>query len=247
MKKLVSIAMAIMIMVCSVFSFTVSAKNKVSVSPPKVKSVSALDINTFKIKWSKVSKASGYILYCSVSGGKYKKIKKLGKNTCSYTHKKLVNNKKYSYKLRSYKKVKGKTYYSKFSNMKAKKCTNLLVNNYTPYSEYDIDLVKDGDYVKMAGDKYYNGIAFNDSYADVIYNLKGKYRYMSFTYGQDDRWSDDDKEISILSDDYCVKSFTIKSKALPKSMKVNIEKASKLEIKATSGSRAFLANIRLYK
>lgn len=73
------------------------------------------------VSWKKVKDASGYEVYRAKSkNGKYKKIKTLkGKNKVSYEDAKLTNGKTYYYKIRSYKSIKKKKVYSKFSKVKS--------------------------------------------------------------------------------------------------------------------------------
>ena len=81
---------------------------------------------SIKNTWKKVKGAKGYEVYRATKAkGKYKKIKtiKSGK-TVSWTNKKLTKNKKYYYKVRAYKIVKGKKKYSKFSAVQWAKPTN---------------------------------------------------------------------------------------------------------------------------
>ena len=73
------------------------------------------------IKWKKIKGVSGYAIYRSTkkSGG-YKKIKTVKKaSTTSYTNKNLSSNKKYYYKVRAYKNVKGKKVYGSYSSVKS--------------------------------------------------------------------------------------------------------------------------------
>ena len=73
------------------------------------------------IKWKKIKGVSGYAIYKSTkkSGG-YKKIKTVKKaSTTSYTNKNLSSNKKYYYKVRAYKNVKGKKVYGSYSSVKS--------------------------------------------------------------------------------------------------------------------------------
>lgn len=70
-----------------------------------------------KLKWNKLEKASGYVIYRSTKKkGKYKKIKviKSGKNT-TFTDKKVKQKKKYFYKIRGYRTINGKKVYGKYS------------------------------------------------------------------------------------------------------------------------------------
>lgn len=75
-------------------------------------------ISGVRLRWSKNTTATGYQIYRRDSKtGKYKKIKTIGKaSTTSYTasgHKRGVI---YTYKIRAYKTVNGKTTYSSFSD-----------------------------------------------------------------------------------------------------------------------------------
>ncbi len=79
------------------------------------------------IQWDKDKKASGYVIYMATKkDGEYKKVKNIKKNKITeYTVKNLNPNKMYYFKIRSYKTVDGKKYYStKYS--KAKSNTGLL-------------------------------------------------------------------------------------------------------------------------
>lgn len=59
---------------------------------------------SIKLKWSKMSKADGYIIYGGRCGAKLKKIKTVSKKTTSYTVKKLAAGKYYKYSVMAYKK-----------------------------------------------------------------------------------------------------------------------------------------------
>ncbi|MCQ4635805.1 N-acetylmuramoyl-L-alanine amidase [Anaerovorax odorimutans] len=74
------------------------------------------------VKWKKVTGASRYVVYrATKKSGKYKKIATLKSNRRSYTNKKLKKNKRYYYKVRAYRTVKGKKYYSNYSSYTTKK------------------------------------------------------------------------------------------------------------------------------
>lgn len=95
---------------------------KPSVGKPAIKSLK-LKGKTITVKWTKVTGASGYEIYrATKKSGKYKKIKTVTKaKTVTFTNKKLKKKKTYFYKVRAYKTVAGKKYYSKFSAVKSKK------------------------------------------------------------------------------------------------------------------------------
>ena len=102
-------------------SATGSYKLGISAVAPKSAKVTKAGTKKVTIKWGKVSKATGYEIYrAQGKKGKYKKIKTIKKaKTVKYVDKKgLKKGKTYCYKVRAYKKVKGKTYYSAFSTVK---------------------------------------------------------------------------------------------------------------------------------
>lgn len=88
-----------------------------------VKSVKSTSKKTMTVKWKKVSKASGYQIQYGTKSN-FKKAKtvtvKSGKTT-SYKIKKLFSKKKYYVRMRAYKTVNGKKYYSKWSSKKSVK------------------------------------------------------------------------------------------------------------------------------
>ena len=76
--------------------------------------------NYITLSWKKDSSISGYEIYRATTvNGTYKKIKTINKkSTNSYKNTKLSAGKCYYYKIRSYKKIKGKYYYSNFTAVK---------------------------------------------------------------------------------------------------------------------------------
>lgn len=93
----------------------------ISASAPKSAKVAKAGTKKVTVKWGKVSRATGYEIYrAEGKNGKYKKIKTINKaNTVKYVdNKSLKKGKTYCYKVRAYKKAKGKTYYSAFSTVK---------------------------------------------------------------------------------------------------------------------------------
>lgn len=81
------------------------------------------DYKKATIEWDKDKQASGYTIYMATKkDGEYKKVKKIKKNsTTEYTVKNLKPKKMYYFKVCSYKKIDGKTYYStKMSKAKTK-------------------------------------------------------------------------------------------------------------------------------
>lgn len=77
--------------------------------------------NKITLKWKKVSGVNGYEIFRATSkNGKYKKIATVTKaSKVTYTNKKLKSDKKYYYKIRTYKKVNGKKVYGEYSVVKS--------------------------------------------------------------------------------------------------------------------------------
>ena len=227
-----------------------------TIGTPKISSVTAVDIDATLVKWNKQSDVTGYELYYKTSGGKFKKLKTLSRKTTSFKHKKLATNKKYFYKIRAYKKVGSKKYYGKYSNIQGVKVTNYLMklfkpyqisnyNNWHHYNEYASPLA-----FSMGGDSYTNGFSLTHG-CSVAFNLKSKYKKISFVLGNIDGGTYDGK-LHIISDNNCVKTCEVIGNNLPKKYTVNIENASKLEFKYEGVLDSFspdtgIANIKLYK
>ena len=81
--------------------------------------VSSTTSSSIKLSWSKVSSANGYRVYRSTSkNGTYTKVKDITNNsTLSYTDSNLYSNKKYYYKIKSFKTINGQRYYGYYSSI----------------------------------------------------------------------------------------------------------------------------------
>lgn len=79
------------------------------VPAPKNFKVKKAGKDAVKMTWSKVSGASGYYIYCTIWGpySEFSLMKKVGKNTTSYTGRKVANL-KYYYKIVAYKIINGR-------------------------------------------------------------------------------------------------------------------------------------------
>ena len=99
------------------YSKVVSAKAKLT-APTDVKTASS-DIDRVKVSWSKVSGADGYKIYSKTGkSGKYTLRKTTKSTTCklrAYWDAETDEPITYYYKVKAYKKIKGKTYYSDYS------------------------------------------------------------------------------------------------------------------------------------
>ena len=154
--------------------------------PDSVKTTN-VTYNQIKINWSKVSDINGYELYFSTS--KDSGYKKLTTTTStSYTHKKLKVNKKYYYKVRTYKVINNKKYYSDYSTVVSRTAlpaapTNVKVSRYN-YSatmnkiSWSASSNVSGYYVYRSnnGDSYtYIGKTTGTSYTDKNAFIYGEY------------------------------------------------------------------------
>mgnify|MGYP004523653511 CR=1 FL=1 len=95
-------------------------KKKYTPAKTSLKSVKKLKKNQAKLTWKKVQNATGYDVYQSVKrNGGYKKVKRITKNkTVTYKVGKLKKKKVYYFKIRTYRKAGGVTYYGTYSNVK---------------------------------------------------------------------------------------------------------------------------------
>ena len=95
-------------------------KNSVSPqnNPPKKTTLTVKKTDEkYTFSWGKVSGVDKYQIYYSTDGKNYTKLANISGKKTSYSTAKLDESKTYSFKIRSYKKVDGKTYYSKFSKV----------------------------------------------------------------------------------------------------------------------------------
>lgn len=90
---------------------------KTATSPKKVKwkSLKKASSKKVRLKWKKVKGATGYVIYRK-KGSKYKKVKTVKKKITAIL--KVKKGKKYTYKIRAYKKVGKKKIYGKYSSAK---------------------------------------------------------------------------------------------------------------------------------
>ena len=98
-------------------------KKKYTPSKTSIKSIKKLKKNQVKLTWKKVKNATGYEVYQSMKKNSgYKKVKTITKNkTVTYKAGKLKKKKTYYFKIRTYRKAGGTTYYGNYSNVKKMK------------------------------------------------------------------------------------------------------------------------------
>lgn len=76
--------------------------------------------NSIKLSWARNKKVNGYVIEMK-KGKKWVQVKKITKNsTVTYTKTKLSKKTTYNFRIKTYKKVGGKTYYSTYKTIKAK-------------------------------------------------------------------------------------------------------------------------------
>lgn len=93
---------------------TLKVKTK---SLPKAKPTAVSGVDYVKLKWKKVSYATGYNVYRRVDG-KWSLVKKLGKDARSYTVKDLKSDTSYQFSVRARRTADGKTVYGSHSSVK---------------------------------------------------------------------------------------------------------------------------------
>ena len=174
-------------LVWGLFAGNIPVNAATTIGKVTIKSVDNIDTTTQKVIWEKVKNVDGYQIYYKESDRVYKKLAVVGKNKKSYTIKNLDSNKKYFYKIRAYKTTKGKKQYGKFSSPVGKKTTEYLMSLYEPYyvENYNLqyfmcELYKSPNTFSMAGDNYTNGFTLDSGGCRLIFNLKGKYKKISF-------------------------------------------------------------------
>lgn len=98
-------------------------KTYVTIISKPTLSASASSKSKIKLKWNKISGASGYqVQRYNSSKKKYVTVKTISKgSTVSYTNSGLKKNTTYKYRIRAYKTVRGKKIYSSYSSVKSAK------------------------------------------------------------------------------------------------------------------------------
>lgn len=100
-----------------------SSRFKTSTAPGKAAGLKTKKVSKTKIKltWKKTKGASGYAVYMKTGNGSYKRIKTITKgSTVKYTKTKLKKGKKYTFKIRAYKKM-DRNIYGSYSSAKSLK------------------------------------------------------------------------------------------------------------------------------
>lgn len=164
--------------------------------------------NSLKVSWSKVSDVSGYELYYSTKENSgYKKV--TSTTNTSYVHKKLSVNKKYYYKVRTYKVINNKKYYSDYSIISNGTAlpaspTNLKVSRYKNSATKNTISWKasssvSGYYVYRSSDG--SNYTYIGNTTDTKYNDKNAYYYGTYYKIKSYKTVSGKKYFSSLSDE----------------------------------------------
>lgn len=149
-----------------------------------ISSVSRAGSGKLKITWKKVSGATGYQIYRSAQKNSgYRRIKNLSSKSSSYTNSKLKNGKRYYYKIRAYKRIDGKTYYGKFSNIKyqSPKGTVSVIGRYRrDCKDYGITTIK---VYKKNGNYYAKAYGRGGKMNTTVRLYKNGSRYTAYYFG----------------------------------------------------------------
>ena len=90
------------------------------ISPVSWQKFSLKNYTTITLGWTKAD-VDGYLIYRKTDSGKYTKIQSIRNiDTLSYQDKTVIPGHTYSYRIRSFKKVDGKNYYSSYTSVKKK-------------------------------------------------------------------------------------------------------------------------------
>lgn len=157
-------------------------KASTRITAPQISSLTLSSYSKITVKWEKTKSVSGYRIYRKIGkSGTYRAIKTIkSANTVSYTDDSVFPNKIYYYKVRAYKTVNGKEYYSSYSNVvlgqiSLKKPTVRSVNAASPTKARLSWKKADG----AAGYQIYRAASYNGKYAKVGTISKGS--ILSFT------------------------------------------------------------------
>ena len=150
--------------VYSSYSAAVSAKTSARVSTPKL-TVSTKSYTSLKLSWSAISNASGYeIQRYDSSSKKYVTVKTITSgSTTAYTNTYLNSNTTYKYRIRAYRVISGKKYYSYYSTVQSAKtsgnrtgevtCKTLYVRSGAGTKYKKLISLKKGDEVTITGSR----------------------------------------------------------------------------------------------
>lgn len=185
MRKGITLFMVLPVVLLMLFSF---ASAQALSKPTEVKTFYGVSYSTnkIKLKWERKTDSTGYIIY-KKTGASYKKYKTITKNkTVSYVDSRTKSNIANYYKIKSYKKYKGKTYYSNISKSisvlpKSAKYNNAEIFTFDVSSE-TIKLQETGKVENVVIESQYGGHVFSDAIVwtknnnNISFSKNGNYK-----------------------------------------------------------------------
>lgn len=189
-KKVVCCILMCALVFSSLSGTTVSAATSKPSQVTNVK-LARKSLTSATLTWDKVSGATGYQVYMKTNKSNYKKVKTT--KSKSYNVSKLATGKVYSFKVRAYKKSKGKYVYGSFSKAITKKINDYeyLVDTLDYTEEYNSIEVYKNTLFELCGNTYSHGLALLNYYTavgltdsdSITYNLNGNFSKLTFYLG----------------------------------------------------------------
>ncbi len=155
---------------------TVQAATKLT-APKTVKTVISSD-SSIKIGWSRVTGASGYLIYQATSAkGTYKLVKTIAAGKYSYINEKLTPGKTYYYKVRAYKTSGKSKIYGFYSKVISGKITPVAVDNFKGnLTSYEGATLTWGTVKYVSGYRVYMATSSSGEYALVKQTKDNSYK-----------------------------------------------------------------------
>lgn len=166
------------------FYGSVSKQYRISVSYAKMTTLKQVNHEAVEIGWKKLSNVDGYLIYKSTSpNGGFKCVRNASPKYLKWIDKKLSVAKTYYYKMRSYKLVDGKYYYSPYTKVVEKKIKLLkpskvkaVTKTYTSAKVYWTRVAEASGYMVYRR-------AYTEKHYTKVATVKG-YKTTSYTQGR---------------------------------------------------------------
>lgn len=247
LDKILSLVMCVCMLICILEAVNVNAA---VVNPEQVTNVSLTRRSgtELSLEWNEADGASGYAVYMKTNKGAYQLIKST--KSTSLKKKGLTIGNSYCFKVRAYKKVKGKKVYGKYSDVIKKKMTDYeyLVEVMEPYASSDIRKYAGINSLNLYDNEYYYSISTGEGWANSYrthgyanYNLKGHYSKIDFLYCS--YYEEDEGKALVYADDELIETLTTEPNVLPKTMSINVEDVYILKLEL---DHCALLGVKLY-
>lgn len=172
MKKVLYYFVSICVVFGLMSSFMISASAESVIPGTSITSIEAGE-NSFTVNWEKTGKKVNYQIQYVAGKFKNDKIKKVNIKNNTITSKTIKNisyNKKYKVRIRTYKKVKSKKYFSAWSKVKTIKLVKLKKISVTPNSR----TMQIGEQIQLEttfkpSNTSYKDVVYSSSNADVAF------------------------------------------------------------------------------